>query len=280
MANFFGGRDSENLDVPGSAIRALAEVVRTEFSDSALVELRIRLRDSNLNVREFAAYLGFLDGVYGRLDPAGYRSYALRSYGQLRIANVEQGSIDLTFLFGLVNDLDAWRLVMMYVMVKVGPAMLRGEVAKNWAEAGKAIAETRQLLLQERVLRSGVENRHDDSASDSLPFTRDKQAGNADRMHEPANAIQVSAPEPVAIVRPSEAATNEFKMGKSERKRLRAFINSDSRLAQLSDHQRRQVRKLVEQLMARERHRLPASARFTRENVIAVDLQPRRGSQD
>jgi hypothetical protein len=280
MANSPELRGSETLDLPIAALRALAEVVRAEFADAAFVELRIRLRDSDLNVREMATYLGLLDGVYGRLDAAGYRSYALRSYGQLRIAKVEPGSIDLTFLFNLLTDLDAWRVVMMYLVVKVGPALLRGEVAKNWAEAGKAVAETRHLLSQDRVLRSNVGNLPIGPGSDFPPLTGDKQGRGAERMHEPGNLPQVSAPEPVAVVRPSEAATYEFKMTKSERKQLRAFINSDSRLARLSDRQRHQIRKLVEQLIARERHRLPASARFARENVIAVDLQPRRGSED
>ncbi|MBA2244974.1 MAG: hypothetical protein H0W11_08450 [Gemmatimonadetes bacterium] len=135
-----------SLTLPNAALRALAESYTAQSPDESLLELTIRAVDQDINVREFSAYLAFLDGVYGRLDPAGFRSYAQQPSRQLEIRYLGRGSIDLLFLFDLFGLADAWRALLIYLIARAGPSILRGEAVKNWAEAGKTVAETYRLL--------------------------------------------------------------------------------------------------------------------------------------
>jgi len=79
--------------------RALADIAHSfipeDTSYEATVELVITIEDSNINVREFAAYLSLIDRVYGRLSSKGLHSYAHTESGQLEITEIRKGSIEL-----------------------------------------------------------------------------------------------------------------------------------------------------------------------------------------
>ncbi len=45
-------------------------------SESNFLELVIKIKDENVNVRELTSYLSLLDRLYGRLSPKGLRSYS------------------------------------------------------------------------------------------------------------------------------------------------------------------------------------------------------------
>jgi len=70
-------------------------MVGKELTEGDELELVIRIDEKALNVREFAAFLEMLDGVYGRLDPIGFRSYAQRRDEQLFISKVRAGSLEI-----------------------------------------------------------------------------------------------------------------------------------------------------------------------------------------
>ncbi len=111
-----------------------------------LTGLSVVAKNDSLNCREFSSYLALLDGVYGRLDPLGYRSYVQASSRQLQIAHIGPGSIELFFPVDLHNYIDPLRWLLIYLFLRTAPSILKGEAAKNWADAAKAGVETYRLL--------------------------------------------------------------------------------------------------------------------------------------
>lgn len=80
---------------PTAALAELQAAVVPGVGEGDSVQLSIRVKDEGLPLRDFAAYLELIDRVYGRLQPAGSRSYSLRSSQHLRIERVRFGSIEL-----------------------------------------------------------------------------------------------------------------------------------------------------------------------------------------
>ncbi len=76
-------------------LRDLFGLPNMSSAEEALVELIITIEDSNINIREFAAYLAFIDRVYGKLSPKGLRSYSHQEWGQLEISEIREGSLEL-----------------------------------------------------------------------------------------------------------------------------------------------------------------------------------------
>jgi hypothetical protein len=76
-------------------LRDLFGLPNMSSPEEALVELIITIEDSNINIREFAAYLAFIDRVYGKLSPKGLRSYSHQEWGQLEISEIREGSLEL-----------------------------------------------------------------------------------------------------------------------------------------------------------------------------------------
>ena len=88
-----------------------------------------------------AAYLTLLDGAFGRTDPRGFRSYSLRARDHLSIDRLQSGSTLFELLLAELGNIEPWRFVVVYLVARTGPSILRGEAAKNWAEAAKSFGE-------------------------------------------------------------------------------------------------------------------------------------------
>ena len=215
---------------------AVAEAVRGSGPSQGPFELSIRINDQHVSCRDFGTYLAFLDGIYGRTDQEGYQVYAHRTFKKLEVSQTRSGSLDLNFLFDLLNVDQVWRVVVLYLIARTAPAIVRGEAAKNWAEAVKTGVETYKLLS------------HRDERPSPPGFERTGAAESQSR--------------PLVLSRPQRMA-------------LRAFIRDDPRLAGLTNQQIGQLVRVVEQLLSHERHRLPGAVRFTDNHVIEISLRIR-----
>lgn len=120
-----------NLPIPHSDLpirlprKALAElqrmVVPSGLPPDTEIELIIKINDVNLNVRDFAAYLNFVDRAYGRLISADLKSYAQRPYRQLIVDSTRTGSIEL-IIKTLVENLDVvTALLVLRLLLKLLP---------------------------------------------------------------------------------------------------------------------------------------------------------------
>jgi hypothetical protein len=217
-------------------------VLGDDSRDDRDLELSIRFRETNVSVREFAAYLSLLDGVYGRLTPRGYRSYALSQSEHLRIAAIRIGSAELQFIFDVFSSLEIGRCLLMYLVARVGPALIKGEIAKNWAEAAKAGTEAYQLWRP---------------APESLTLTKiDDDARSA-----PGGALK-AAPPPIKLTR-------------AQRNELNVFLDADPHFSKLSVRHRRDIVNTMLRTLEAQRQQLVAAQRFDEDSVIEVVLRRR-----
>lgn len=83
------------IRVPGKALHELQSLLIPDAEAGDRLELIVRTDCRDLALRDMAAYLQLIDHVYGRLQPAGFRSYAMRPAQYLRVERVRSGSVEL-----------------------------------------------------------------------------------------------------------------------------------------------------------------------------------------
>ncbi len=71
-------------------------------SENNFLELIIKIKDEDVNVRELATYLSLLDRLYGRLSPKGLRSYSRSKNTQLKVSEFRKGSLELEAISKIV----------------------------------------------------------------------------------------------------------------------------------------------------------------------------------
>ncbi len=130
-----------------TAISRVQDHVLSRLDNGREIVLEIRFDDRSVSARDLAAYLALLDGAFGRTDPRGFRSYSLRVGDHLSISRLQPGSAILELLLAMLGNIDEWRLIILYVVAKTGPSIVKGEAAKNWAEAGKSLGEAALVWL-------------------------------------------------------------------------------------------------------------------------------------
>jgi hypothetical protein len=224
---------------PRAALQALSSSVERWVAEQGRVELLIRTKGNELNVRELNAFFALLDGIYGRLDSDGLRSYAQSRHRQLSIDHVRAGSVEWSLLFDLLHQADLWRVLIVYIIAKAGPSILDGSAAKNWAEATKSTIETYRLL---KPLAKRGAFRIDDRGESSLAA-----ASNAPR----------------------------FRLSRRQRTELRTLLASDPLLSQLSKRHEREVLALIERLLDCEKAHIAAASRFESAYLVEVVLRQR-----
>jgi hypothetical protein len=115
--------------------------VLSAFGGRENLYLEIRFEGEAVSARDLAAYLGLLDGAFGRTDPAGFRSYSLRTADQLDIGHIKASSTVLEIGLAALGEIEIWRFLVVYLVAKTGPSILKGEAARNWAAATKSLGE-------------------------------------------------------------------------------------------------------------------------------------------
>ena len=124
-----------------AAVSRVQDHVLSRLDNERAIVLEIRFDDRSVSARDLAAYLTLLDAAFGRTDPSGFRSYSLRARDHLSIGRLQSGSTVLELLLAELGNIEPWRFIVVYLVARTGPSMLRGEAAKNWAEAAKSLAE-------------------------------------------------------------------------------------------------------------------------------------------
>ena len=124
-------------------------VIPEDAPRDASIQLIIVMNDSDVNIREFGAYLGLIDRTYGRLSHKGLASYSQTPYAQLAVS-FRQGSLDV-ILSALISHIDSvTSIVVLRYLLKYLPTGLK-EVAAAYRdyEEGRLVRERRRQLREE-----------------------------------------------------------------------------------------------------------------------------------
>jgi len=126
-----------------------------DLPPDALVELVIRVDDTDLIVRDFAAYLELADRVFGRLTTSDLPSYAQRPAIQLK-ASFRTGSLEI-ILEAVASQSDTiTALVILRLVLKYVPAAL-----KDFASAYREVEEARYTRARRKKLREAATDDQD-----------------------------------------------------------------------------------------------------------------------
>ena len=185
-------------------------ILPKQIPGRAKLELAITLDDTGVGVRDLANYLRLIDGVYGRLDPKGYRSYAQRENAYLRIDEVRSGSMEVILSELLATTERAVPLLVLYVMLKYLPEFL-----KSLASAYKDFEEARHTRLRRKQLSDTI---HADKELQSvskgskqhlIEFLDDMYASEASNLRGARRIAELHLKELILRVVPGREATKE-----------------------------------------------------------------------
>jgi len=129
--------------------RLRGAIIPEDAPSDASIRLIIKVNDSDVNIREFSAYLNLIDKTYGRLSPQGLASYSQTPYAQLTVS-FRQGSLDV-IISALLSHIDSvTAIVVLRYLLKYLPTGLK-EVAAAYRdyEEGRLVRERRRQLRKE-----------------------------------------------------------------------------------------------------------------------------------
>lgn len=144
---------------PSTAKDLSALFITDEPDEVSQIELRIRLHNTELNVREFGAFLSAIDGVYGRVSRISFVSYAHSAYRQIRISEVRNGSTELIIADTVSQIIQATPYVVLLLFIRYLGIGIKGlsEVAKNFGESYKSLHEGRLAKLNVKRMMDDME---------------------------------------------------------------------------------------------------------------------------
>jgi len=112
------------------------------------VQLEVQVEDSEVNVRDLAAYLGLMDRVYGRLVSGELRRYAQMPAEQIEVSQFKTGSWEMIFQELVVNVDKVSATILLGLVLKYLP-----DVIHSLSGAYKDIQEARLMQLQREALQ-------------------------------------------------------------------------------------------------------------------------------
>ncbi len=117
---------------------------------NAKIEICFKIEDTNINIREFGAFLSYLDYLYGRFHKTGIYSYAHNRNEQLEIARFEIGSIEL-IISKILEQIDPKQFVFIYLALKYLPKAIRELIGayKDYEEA--RLANVNRKLIKDQI---------------------------------------------------------------------------------------------------------------------------------
>lgn len=104
---------------PITALRQLVNLALPDAMDGDVIELTILVDNHDLVIRDMVAYFELIDHIYGRLQPEGFRSYALQHEHFLRFDEIRQGSL-LMLILDKLNGFPL--LVVLWLCLKYLPS--------------------------------------------------------------------------------------------------------------------------------------------------------------
>lgn len=133
---------------PVTALRLVNELVLPGAQVGDTLELSVRAESHALPARDMAAYLELIDHIYGRLRPEGFRSYAMRPYAHVRLAEVRSGSLEMAVVETLVQG--AAPLVILWLCLRFLPQLAVSVTsAYNNYQQGALARENRKRIRRE-----------------------------------------------------------------------------------------------------------------------------------
>ena len=141
------------LYIPRSASKELIALYSSEQNQPGdVVQLRIIIDESNISLRDFAAYLNLIDRTYGRLSPNGIYSYAQSPQQHVRISETNLGSLEV-IIKELVSNFSGTRaLIIIGLLLKYLPGIIEkaSTAYKNYEEGRLTQVQRKQIRIQMR----------------------------------------------------------------------------------------------------------------------------------
>ncbi len=111
------------------------------------VELRIRLREDNINIRQLNSFLRLIDRAYGRLISRDLRTYAFEKDMQLHAECFRSGSLEI-LISQIVSQLpNATPLLVLFLILKLlPPGAQKLSTAYNNLQQGLLARSNRKIL--------------------------------------------------------------------------------------------------------------------------------------
>ena len=142
---------------PNSSLRSIARLVLPEMGQlprDGHLNLVIRISAKDIVARDFAAFLGLLDRIYGR-SHGSFRSYSLRQSGYFTFARCQSGSWELIAQQTLSMAAGSSPLLLIWLVLKYLPsAVLSVSSAYNEYEQARLAKISRQRIREE-IKRGG-----------------------------------------------------------------------------------------------------------------------------
>ncbi|WP_159082231.1 hypothetical protein [Rhodanobacter thiooxydans] len=149
------------IAISHSSVRAITKSVLPEIdevSSDAYLHLIVSISAENIVARDFAAFLEFIDRIYGR-SHKDFRSYSRRQTGHFKFAKCQQGSWELIAREALGVATNSSPLVIMWLVLKYLPsAVLSVSSAYNQYEQGRLARANRQRIREELGRSGGLED--------------------------------------------------------------------------------------------------------------------------
>lgn len=163
--------DNSPVQKPKKALEVLRTVLVPEGTlPDTIIELIICISGENLSIRDMSAFLEFIDHICGRLTPGGFRAYARREHGHLKISKMRKGSWELVLdtVFSYLKQSEI--IFVIWLALKYLPHVIQaGATAYNEYEQGRLARENRKRIRQEieedEKLRSLPANRRRELSS-------------------------------------------------------------------------------------------------------------------
>jgi hypothetical protein len=175
-------RIPEELYADNSSARALDRLVPDLIGAfvppntlrNAVLELVITVKAEKIPARDFAAYLALIDRLYGRLTPAGLRSYVHRSEGHLLISDIHRSELEIIFrtFYQVTEDVAIFIAVLLFLRSLPNLFKLSAEGVRNLAEAYKSYEEGRLIRENRKHIKETIT---EEPALEHLDESRKKQ---------------------------------------------------------------------------------------------------------
>lgn len=161
----------ENLQVtvPKNLISNLLDLLLPpDTKDGENLQLIIGLQTKKISIRNFAAYLNFIDKAFGRLTPEGISTYSKTSKYELKIAEVKFGSWEIIITNLLSNSSTIHALILVGLLLKYLPGIIRSY--RDYEEG--RLARIRRQQIKEQIREderlSQLADRHINQLSQAL----------------------------------------------------------------------------------------------------------------
>ena len=132
---------------PQSAIRELTQSIFSELTDDSIVELKIKMKDTDVNLREFGNFILFIDRLYGRMYEGGIYKYSHNRSLQIVFSEIKAGSLEAT-ISETVPKLDAEKIAIIWLFLKYLPLTIR-----SLSGAYRDFEDARLIRLQRKQIK-------------------------------------------------------------------------------------------------------------------------------